>query len=497
MTEPCDLTATQARALIGAKALAPSELLESCIGRIEAVDHAVNAMVTRDFAPARLAARAADEAVARGLDLGALHGLPFGVKDLEETAGLRTTFGSELFGDHVPTADDAAVAALRRAGAIVIGKTNTPEFGAGANTRNRVHGATGNPFDPTRSAAGSSGGSAVALATGMVPLATGSDTGGSLRNPAAFCGVVGFRPTPGLVPNARALRGWSPLGVLGPMARDVADAGLMLSAMASDSAADPLATTVTGRRVRRPEDFARPAPVDLSSLRVAFTPDFGFAPTERQVREVFERKTAGLRRIFACAEDASPDCAGTDQAFAVLRAVGFLAAHHDKVLANPERVGPNVRANVAEGLGYGALDVARAEVAQTAIYRRWQAFFADHDIIITPAITLSPRPWAEIYPAEIDGVPTRSYYHWLALAYAVSLVGHPAISLPVGRDHAGLPFGLQIVGPRGGDARLLAVAAALEALLAGDPATARPTPDIAALAAAPAIADAPGFRDFG
>ncbi len=495
--EPCDLTAVEARRRIGEGFLAPTALLESCIARVEAVDHAVNALITRDFDRARLASREADAAVVRGDALGLLHGLPLGVKDLDETAGLRTTFGSELFADNIPSRDGDAVVDLKRAGAIVIGKTNTPEFGAGANTRNRVHGATGNPFDPTRSAAGSSGGSAVALATGMVPIATGSDMGGSLRNPAAFCGVVGFRPTPGLVPTERGLRGWSPLSVLGPMARTVPDVCLMLAAMVSDRADDPLATTIWGQSVRRLEDFARPAAVDLASVRVAFTPDFGFAPTERHVREVFAEKTARFRHVFVRADDATPDCAGTDRAFEVLRAVGFLAAHRDKVLGHPQSVGPNVHANVTEGLGYSALDVAQAEVTQTAIYRRWQAFFRDFDVIITPAITLSPRPWSEIYPAEIDGRPTRTYFHWLAMAYAVSLVGHPAVCLPVGLDRAGLPFGLQIVGPRGGDARVLAVAAALETLLAADPATARPTPDLADLRAAPPINASPGFLDFG
>jgi Asp-tRNA(Asn)/Glu-tRNA(Gln) amidotransferase A subunit family amidase len=267
--------------------------------------------------------------------------------------------------------------------------------------------------------------------------------------------------------------------------------------MASDSGADPLATTIHGRVVRAPADFAASPPVDLSSLRAAFTPDFGFAPTEAAIRAVFGRLTARLAPLFGRAEAASPDCAGTDEAFEVLRAVGFLAGHHDRVMKTPDQVGPNVRANVEEGLGYTALDVARAETAQTAIYRRWQAFFEHWDVIITPAITLSPRPWSELYPAQIDGRPTRSYFHWLALAYAVSLVGHPAISLPVGRDAAGLPFGLQIVGPRGGDARVLAVAEALETALAGDPLTARPTPDLAALADAPPIREAPGFLGFG
>ncbi|HEX2943990.1 MAG TPA: amidase family protein, partial [Rhodopila sp.] len=345
--EPCDLTAVEARRLIGAKALAPTELLESCIARIEAIDPAVNAMVARDFDRARDAAIAADNAVARGEALPPLHGLPIGIKDLELTAGLRTTFGSPLFADHVPAEDEHAVAAIRAAGAIIVGKTNVPEFGAGANTRNAVYGVTANPFDTTKSSAGSSGGSAVALATGMVPLCTGSDTGGSLRNPAAFCGIVGFRPTPGMVPTERRVHAWNALPVVGPMARTVADTCLLLGVMAGDDSCDQLATTIHGQTVRRPGDVYPPAAIDLSRLRVAFSPDFGFAPTERHIREVFAEKTGLFRHVFAAAEDATPDCSGTDEAFEVLRALYFVAAHVDKVRNTPDLVGPNVRANVA------------------------------------------------------------------------------------------------------------------------------------------------------
>ena len=496
MNEPCDLTAVVARRLIGQKKLAPSELMESCIARIEAVDHAVNAMVARDFDRARATAKAADAAVARGDDLPPLHGLPIGIKDLQETEGLRTTFGSPIFRDHVPTADERIVAAVRSAGAIVLGKTNTPEFGAGANTRNAVYGATGNPFDPTLSAAGSSGGSAVALATGMVPICSGSDTGGSLRNPAAFSGIVGFRPTPGLVANERRGLGWNNLSVAGPMARTVPDLCLLLSTMVSDDPRDPLATTVHGRTVRRPEDFAVPARIDLSRMRVAVTPDFGFAPTERHIAEVFAEKTGLFRHVFAHAEEATPDCTGADEAFEVLRAIGFLASHAEKVRTRPQDVGPNVRANVEEGQRYSAADVARAQTLQTMLYRRWQDFFRDKDVILTPSITISPRSWRELYPAEIDGKPTRTYFHWLALAYAVTLPGHPAVSLPVGLDRHGMPFGLQIVGPRGGDAFVLSVAAELEAMLAADARTARPVPDLARLKAARPISEMSGFLGF-
>ena len=496
MTEPCDLDATEARALIGSKRLSASELLESCITRIEKVDHAVNAMVARDYERARAAAKDADLAVMRGDSLGPLHGLPVGIKDLEDVAGLRTTYGSTLFKDHVPAADQLIVKSVREAGAIVLGKTNTPEWGAGANTRNAVYGATGNAFDPLLSAAGSSGGSAVALATGMVPIASGSDTGGSLRNPAAFNGIVGFRPTPGLVPSDKRPLGWNPLSVLGPMARNVGDLCLLLSAMVSDNAVDPLATTIHGKAIRHAEDYRAPEAVDLASLRVALTPDFGFAPTERHIREVFAEKCALFQDVFALTEEATPDCSGSDETFEVLRAVSFLAAMYERARDKPDQLGPNVRTNVEEGLRYGVLDVTRALKQQTVLYRRWQAFFDRYDVILAPAITLSPRPWGELYPAVIDGEPTRTYFHWLAMAYAVTLVGHPAISLPVGRDRKGLPFGLQIVGPRGGDAKVLAVAAALEKLLAGDPRTARPVPDIVRLAASPKLSDAPGFLGF-
>jgi Asp-tRNA(Asn)/Glu-tRNA(Gln) amidotransferase A subunit family amidase len=498
MTEPCDLTAVEARRLIGMKQLSPLELLDSCLKRIAAVNPAINAVVAMDEDRARKTARAAGEAVVRGDRLGPLHGLPIGIKDLEETEGLVTTYGSPLFKDYVPKADLGSVARIRAAGAVITGKTNTPEFGAGANTRNAVYGATGNPHDPTRSAAGSSGGSGAALAAGMFPICSGSDTGGSLRNPAAFNGIVGFRPSQGLVPSEKRAFGWANLSVLGPMARNVPDAALLLSAMVGDDARDPLAYTLPDRPVRGVPGMWHPvAPVDLSTLRVAATEDFGFALVERTVREAFQARIAALEPLFASLDQATPDCTGANEAFEVLRALNFIAGHAKKVAETPDMVGPNVRANVAEGLGYSAADVSRANVLQTEMYRRWQGFFAaGTDLILTPAITISPRPWSELFPAEIDGEKTRTYFHWLAMAYAVTLTGHPAISIPLGRDSKGMPFGLQIVGPRGGDALVLSAAAAIEAAVAGDATLARPVPDLAALAKAPPISSMPGFLGF-
>ncbi len=506
MTEPCDLSATQARALIGRRALSPVELLESCIARIEAIDPAVNAIPARGFDAARAAAAKAEQAVMAGDALPPLHGLPLGVKDLTAAGGLPFTRGSLIHRDDVAAGDERLVADLRRAGAIVLGKTNTPEFGAGANTRNAVWGATGNPFDPVLSAAGSSGGSAAALACGMVPLATGSDMGGSLRNPAAFCGVVGFRPSPGVVPNETRQQNWLPLSTNGPMARTVGDAALLLSAMA----------VVDGRDAwTRATDPAplHPLPLrDLASLRVALSPDLGFAPVEQAVAATFTQKAALFRSLFAAAEDAAPDCAGpdcarpdcarpdsnaADEAFAVLRAVAFLGSFEALDQARPGELGPNVRANLAEGRRYTAADVARALALQTAMQRRWHAFFTRFDVLLTPAISITPRPWSELFPAQIDGRVLDSYYHWLALAYAGTLAGHPCLCLPVGLDAAGMPFGLQMIGRPGEDASLLAIAAALEAALAGDARTARPRPDLARLRAAPPIADAPGFMGFG
>jgi amidase len=490
VTEACDLTATEARALIGRRALSPVELLESCIARTEAIDPAVNAMPGRDLHAARGAALAAEQAVMAGDALPALHGLPLGVKDLQAAGGLPFTRGSPIFRNYVAPADERLIADLRQAGAIVLGKTNTPEFGAGANTRNAVWGATGNPFDPQRSAAGSSGGSAVALACGMVPIATGSDTGGSLRNPASFCGIVGFRPSPGVVPSETRGHGWLPLGTAGPMARTVPDTALMLSAMVGGDERDPFS------RKLDPASLQRLPSVDLASLRVALTPDLGFAPVERGVADSFTAKTGLFRHVFAAADDTTPDCTGADDAFAVLRAVAFLGNHEEKVRTRPGDVGPNVRDNVAEGLRYTASDVARALTLQTAMQRRWHDFFLRYDVLLAPAISITPRPWSELYPATIDGRVLDSYYHWLALSYAGTLAGHPCLSLPVGLDAFGMPFGLQIIGRRNGDVALLAVAAALETFLQGDPQTARPVPDLARLRAAPPISQAPGFLGF-
>jgi Asp-tRNA(Asn)/Glu-tRNA(Gln) amidotransferase A subunit family amidase len=274
----------------------------------------------------------------------------------------------------------------------------------------------------------------------------------------------------------------------------VSDVALMLSVMASDDARDPLAYTLPGETVRGgAERWISPPPADLTQLRIAYTEDFGFAPTERAVRRVFRDRVGRIAPLVRECSAGTPDCSGADDAFAVLRAALFVAMHGKTYKERPDMLGPNVRANVEEGLRYNLEDYARAATAQTRIYRAFQSFFEGCDVLVSPTITLSPRPWTELFPAEIDGQPTASYFHWLALAYGVTLAGHPALSLPCGVAATGLPFGLQIVGPRGGDAIVLSVAAALESAFANDSDLRRPTPDLARLAAAPPLAQTPGF----
>lgn len=476
MTDPCDLSAVAARALIGRRDLSPVELLESCIARIEAVNPRLNAVVSTDFERARKAAREAADAVVRGGALGPLHGLPLGIKDLNDTADLRTTYGSPLFAAHVPEADELMVARLRAAGGLVVCKTNTPEFGAGANTVNAVFGFTGNPFDPERICGGSSGGSAVALATGMVPLASGSDLGGSLRTPAGYCGVVGFRPTPGAIAVPNAPMAWSPLAVDGPMARDVADLRLMLSAMMGPHRDDPLSLPAAAGQHSTAE-----AAVDLSRLRVAVSEDLGFAPVSREIRDLFRARVARFGKVFAACDQADPALTEAERVFDVLRAVGFLAVFGESYARRPEGFGPNVRANIELGLRFSAADVARAEAGHTAMFRRFLAFMERHDLLICPVAAVPPFGKDRLYIDRVDDRRLETYYGWIGITYGLTLTGHPVLALPCGLDATGTPFGVQLVGRYGGDAELLAIGQALERVLADDPECRRPEPDIAAL----------------
>jgi Asp-tRNA(Asn)/Glu-tRNA(Gln) amidotransferase A subunit family amidase len=468
-------SAVELRRRIGSKEISPVELLETCIERIVRINPSVNAVTATCFDRARAEAKAAERSVQRGDALGLLHGLPTGIKDLEETGGLLTTFGSQLYRDYVPTHDSAMVARVRAAGAIVVGKTNVPEFGAGANSRNVVWGATGNPFDPMLNAGGSSGGSAVALACDMLPVCTGSDTGGSLRIPGAICGVVGFRPSPGLVPVERRGLGWTPISVVGPMGRTVADACLLLAAQAAMDDCDPLSYPVD------PLEFAVPEPRDLATLRVAYTEDFGICPVDKTIRQVFRDKIAAMRHLFRSCDAVTFDFAEADRCFDVIRAANYVAKYREAYEDDPDSLGPNVRANYEMGAAMSLADMAWAHLEQTRIFRRFQQTFRDYDLVLAPTTPVSPFPWSQLYLAEMDGKPLNNYYHWLALTYVITLATNPAIALPCGTDHKGMPFGLQVVGRFRGDRALLGAAHSMEQAFNAIAALRRPRPDLGKL----------------
>jgi len=475
MSELCDLDATELRRLIGTGEVSPGEVLESCIARTETVDPALNAMVATDYDRARVSASAAEAAVRNGEQLGPLHGLPVAIKDLQPTAGLRTTYGSLLHENDIPEADGRIVAAIRAAGGIVMGKTNTPEFGTGGNTTNQVYGATGNPFNPELTCAGSSGGSAVALAAGMAPLASGSDFGGSLRTPAAFCGVVGFRPSPGLVPIESKDIGLSPFGVHGPMARNVADAALLLSAIVADDRRDPLSGPVDPR-LNEPLQGA-----DLSKLRLAVSEDLGAAPVDDNIRGVFRDRMKTVAGLFGEAQDRDPDLGRIHECFEILRGMEYVAGHGEQLNNHRDQLGPNVIDNTERGLAFTVEEVAWAYQEQTEIYRRYQALFDDVDVLICPAASVSPFPHAQLFVEEINGDAMPTYMRWLTLAYGLTMAIPVVAVIPCGVDHLGLPFGIQVAGPRGSDRHILEVAHAIETALATEPDLKRPLPDMAKL----------------
>lgn len=473
--DACELSATEARRRIGAKQLSPVELLDSCLRRIDAVNRQLNGIVAQDRDQAMIEARAAEQAVIDGKPLGALHGLPVGIKDMVDTAGLRTTYGSKVFANQIPTKDAGLVSRLRAAGAIVQFKTNTPEWAAGGNTFNPVYGVSGNPFAPELTCGGSSGGSGIALATGMLPLAHGSDNAGSLRIPASFCGVVGMRPSAGLVPHERRVYGPAPLSVEGPMGRDVRDTLLLLSVLASDDARDPLAGHLDSTLK---QDLA---PLDLSQLKVAFSVDLGgFAPIDPHLKALFEAKQKNLSRCFRSAASAAPDFKDADFVYETQRALVFVGTWQKRMQEMPGKWGPLVTANYERGLKLTVAEIAQAHIRWTESYRGAVAFFKEFDLLVTPTCSVSPWPKHEIFPRRVAGRETPNYFDWVRMTYAITTLNHPAISIPCGVDERGLPFGLQLVAPRGKDAFLLQAAMALEAVL--EP---RPVPDIRKLAALP------------
>lgn len=444
------LTARAAVKALKSGEIASVELVEASLARIAATGRAVNALPT--LCPER--ARRFAAAVSRD---SLLAGLPIAVKDLVDVAGVRTTYGSPLFADHVPERSDILVETLERNGAVVIAKSNTPEFGAGANTFNEVFGATLNPWNRALTCGGSSGGAAVALAVGQVWLATGSDLGGSLRTPASFCGVVGLRPSPGRVAHGPKADAFDTLSVEGPMARNVGDLALMLDAMTGSAVGDPLALPPPARPFSAA--VAAPAP----PRRVGFSPDLGVWPVAAEVKAVCARAAQRFAGLGAVVEEAAPDLSDAREIFQTLRALKFVVSHGDKLRLNRDKLKPEVIWNIEKGLALTPEEVARAIRARAVLADRVAAFFRDYDLLLCPAAIVPPFPVEQRYVSEVEGHRFDNYVDWLGITYAVTLTGCPALSLPCGFTQDGRPIGLQLVGRPRGEAALLAAAALFEA----------------------------------
>ena len=442
--------------LIRAKKLSAREALAEHLKQIERVNPKVNAIVTLVPEMAAEAAGKADEMQARKEKLGPLHGLPVAHKDLMETRGIRTTYGSSLYKDYIPTEDDLIVERVRRAGAITVGKTNTPEFGAGSQTFNKVFGATLNPYDLTKTCGGSSGGAAVALACGLVPVATGSDTGGSLRNPAAFCNVVGFRPSIGRVPNPKAPFAWSTMSTSGCLARSVADLAFVLSTIAGPDSRSPMSIHQPG------ELFARPLDRRFKGVRVAWFKDLGGAPFDARIRTVVDGHRATFESLGCIVEQAEPDFAPAEIAFRMLRAWNTANVYGARLREHPDAFKDTLKGEIEEGLKLTSMDLAHAEVAHGQMWRRFQAFLEKYEYFVLPTTQVPAFDVKTPYPTEIAGVKFENYIDWMKSCWYISATGNPAASVPGGFTPEGLPVGVQIVGRDKEDFGVLQLAHAFE-----------------------------------
>ena len=453
------MPATEMIAAIKKKTLSPREIVEALLARVEKINPKVNAYCTVVPEMALEAAKKAEAEIRQGGKLGPLHGIPVSIKDLTLTAGIRTTFGSKIFEHHVPTEDALIVQRLKAAGAIVIGKTNTPEFGAGANTYNAVFGATRNPWKLSHTCGGSSGGAAVALACGLGPLATGSDLGGSLRIPASFCGVVGFRTSAGRVPIYPSFMGWDTLAVEGPMARTVGDTALMLSVIAGADDRSPISLPGDGR-----EFLAAVEHPNIRGFKVAWSADLKVSPVDREIEAVASVAAKRFTELGCTVEQAEPDFSRVREIIHVTRALRMVTLHAEKLEKWRDQMNPNLVWNIEKGFPLTAQQVGMAEKERTALYHRVRQFFERYDLLLTPTVAVPPFPVEMPYPQEINGKPINNYQEWLYLTYAITVTGLPAISVPCGWTAEGLPVGLQIVGRRLGEATVLRAAAAFEAI---------------------------------
>jgi amidase len=452
----CFESATSLAGLMRKKKLSARELLDAHLKQIERVNPKVNAIVTLVADQAMAKAQLCDDAAAHGRFLGPLHGLPVAHKDLQDTKGIRTTYGSPLFKDNVPTADTLIVHRIREAGAVTLGKTNTPEFGAGSQTFNPVFGATKNPHDLTKTCGGSSGGAAVALACGMIPIADGSDTGGSLRNPASFCDVVGFRPSPGRVPILPTHSAWTTISVQGPMARSVADCAFFLSAMAGPDERAPLSIHEDGAR------FARPLGRDFKGARVAWFKDLGGVPFDRRIREVVDARRKVFESLGCIVEEAEPNFDGADEAFRTLRALGFHQQHAAKVAQYRDQIKATVLEEVDLGAKLTSAQINKADALRSDLYHRVGEFFGKYEFFVLPVTQVPAFDINQPYVTEIEGRKLGNYIDWMRSCYYISVLHNPAISVPGGFTAEGLPVGVQIVGRHHDDWGVLQIAHAFE-----------------------------------
>ena len=452
----CAWPATELARAIAARAISAVEVMDAHLARIDRVNPAVNAVVTLLPDEARRGAEAADAAVARGDALGPLHGLPVVHKDLTWTKGIRTTFGCRAFERFVPDDDALIVERLRAAGAITMGKTNTPELGAGSQTFNAVFGATRNPYDTTKTCGGSSGGAAVALATGMAPIADGSDLGGSLRNPASFCNVVGFRPSPGRVPIWPSQAAWFPMGVQGPMARNVTDAALLLSAVAGPDPRAPISLPEPGTVFRPPLGRAG------GGAAVAWSRNLGGLPVDPRVTAVLDAERGTFERLGCAVEDGEPDMSGADEVFRVWRAWYFELCHGALLDEHREVLKETVVWNIEEGRRLSGPRLGASMRAWSALLDRVRRFQERYEFLVLPVSQVPPFDVDQPYVTEIDGVRMETYLDWMRSCSWISVLGLPAISVPCGFTDDGLPVGLQIVGRQHGDLRVLQLAHAFE-----------------------------------
>ena len=450
----CFLPATELAALLRTKKVSAREVMQAHLAQIERVNPKVNAVVTLVADRAMTDAAKADEAIAHGRPRGPLHGLPVAHKDLFDTAGIRTVRGSPYYRDNVPTHDALIVQRIAAAGAITVGKTNTPEFGAGSQTFNPVFGATKNPYDVTKTCGGSSGGAAVSLACGMVPIADGSDTGGSLRNPASFCNIVGFRPSPGRVPNDAHT--WSPLAVSGPMGRNVADVALLLSAIAGPEPHDPLTIN------EDPAQFARPLGRNFKGVRVAWWKGLGGIPFEAEIRRGVDDNRKVFESLGCIVEEAEPDFSGVDIAFPTLRHLSYHSGYAALAREHPDMVKDTIKWEIAEAEHQTAADVAKASSRQALMFNQSSELFQRFEYFVLPVTQVAPFDVTVPYLTEIAGTPMATYIDWMRSCWYVTFMSNPAISVPAGFTNTGLPVGVQIVGRARGEWSVLQLAHAFE-----------------------------------